>query len=339
MKAYELGDYARTGRLRLVERPNPTPGPGEALVRIRATGPNARDFSIMRRGAEIHIPFCDMAGDVVSVGEGVTAVAPGDRVTMPHYWQWLDGEWNESMRHQDFGFNLDGFLRELAAVPEAALIKLPDSVSYEAAATLPSAGLTAWQAVVATGRTKLGETLVTIGTGGVSVFATQWGKLMGARVIATSSSDEKLARMKALGADDGINYRRHPEWAKEVMALTDGRGADIVINNVGVPELDQCLEACASNGRVMYIGANSVAPDRADAAPVTPKRLPLLIIRDLTLKGIIVGSRAMFVDMLDAMDRHDIRPVIDRTFDFDQANEAVAYAAAGEKLGKVSIRV
>ena len=345
MKAYEIGDYAETGKLRLVEQPDPTPGPGEALVRIRSTGPNARDYAIFTKGIykgpppKTRVPFCDMAGDVVALGEGASPVAVGDRVTMTHYWQWLDGAWQLHMREEDYGQSRDGFLREMAVVPAAALIRLPDAISYRDAATLPSAGLTAWHAVVATGKTKPGETLVTIGTGGVSVFAMQWARMCGARVIVTSSSDEKLARMKTLGADDTINYRATPDWYKEVLALTDGRGADLVVNNVGPAELDQCLESCAAGARILYIGSNAVSSDRVDAAPVAPRRMPLLIIRDLTLHGIVVGSREMFVDMLEAMVKHDIRPVIDRVFDFADANAALAYAATGAKMGKVVITI
>lgn len=346
MKAYEAGDFATTGQLRLVERPDPVPGPGEALVRIRSTGPNARDFHILSTGmmeraaaAPHHIPLCDMAGDVVELGAGVSAVRVGDRVTMPHYRLWRDGPWHESMKHEDHGQTLDGFLRELAVVPAAALIRIPDALGYAEAGTLPSAGLTAWQAVVEAGRIAPGETLVTIGTGGVSVFAVQWAKMMGARVIVTSSSDDKLARMEQIGADEGINYRTHPAWHDAVMELTHGRGADVVINTVGMAELDGCLAACASGGRVMSVGASPVNRDRTWQNAPAPRRMGLLIIRDLTLKGVIVGSRAMFVRMMDQMVAQGVRPVIDRTFAFAEANAALDHAARGDKLGKVVIRV
>lgn len=345
MRAYEVGDFASTRTVRLVERKDPAPNAGEVLVRVRSTGPNARDFAIMATGiykgpAPAHrIPLCDMAGEVVSIGEGVTSVRPGDRVTMTHYWRWLDGAWDVSMREEDYAQTLDGFLRELAVVPAEALIKMPDELTFEQVGTLPSAGLTAWQAIVEAGRTKAGDVVVTIGTGGVSVFAMQWAKMLGARVIVTSSSDEKLERMKALGADDVINYRTTPKWHEAVMALTDGRGADVVVNNVGIAELDGCLESCASGGRIMFIGASPVSADREATDVPAPRRLGLLIIRDLTIKGVVVGSRKMFTDMLAKMVEHNIRPVIDRVFPFEQANEALAYAAKGDKIGKVVIRV
>jgi NADPH:quinone reductase-like Zn-dependent oxidoreductase len=346
MKAYEIGDYATRHKVRLVERPDPTPGPREALVRIRATGPNARDFAIWTTGIwkapapSTLIPLCDMAGDVVSIGPDVTQIGPGDRVTMIHYSRWLDGKWDMSMREDDYAHTRDGFLCELAVVPADALVRLPDNLSYEDAATLPSAGLTAWQAIVEQGGLKPGDTMVTIGTGGVSVFAMQWAKMLGARVIVTSSSDEKLACMRALGADETINYRATPKWYEAVMDLTGGQGAELVINTVGLEELDQCLESCRSNGRVMFIGASPVTSDRVGTGGVVPKRLGLLIIRDLTLKGIVVGSRRMLTDLVRALELHpEIRPVIDRVYEFEQANEALEYFAQGRKIGKVMIRI
>ena len=345
MRAFEVGDYARTALLRLVERPTPRPGPGEVLVNIRATGVNARDFAIMRGdqyGRVIpptRIPLSDNAGDVVEVGEGVTDVKPGDRVTMCHYALWLDGPWQEPMRHTDYGQANDGFLVEQQIMPAASLLVIPDCLTYEEASTLQSAALTSWQAVIAVGNLRSGETMVTTGTGGVSVFAMQWAKMVGARCIVTSSSDEKLARMKQLGADEGVNYAAHPQWYKPVMELTGGRGADMVVNNVGMSEVDNCLEASASNGRIMHVGSNSVQPGRKDPTPEPLKRLGLLIIRDLTLKGITVGSRKMFADLMQAMAQHDIRPIIDRVYDFEQANEALAYVSSGDKIGQFVIRV
>lgn len=345
MKAFEIADFGATGKLRAVERPDVAPGPGEVLVQVRVTGINARDFSIMsgnQHGALVppeRIPLCDFGGDVLAVGEGVTDVAPGDRVTMPHYWKWLDGAWNESMRAFDYGMTIDGFLAERRVVPAIALVKLPDSVTYEDAATLPSAGITAWQGVVVAGRAGPGTTVLTLGTGGVSVAALQWAKMLGARVVVTSSDDAKLARMRELGADDVVNYRTTPGWYKEVLTLTGGRGADVVINTVGMAELDACMEASASGGRIAFIGSNSVAPGRGVSQPEPLKRLGLLIVRDLTLKGVIVGSRQMMVDMVQAMADHAIKPVVDRVYDFDQSNEAIEYVRGADKIGKVLIRV
>lgn len=345
MRAYEIGDYGSTRRLRLVQRPDPSPGPGEALIQVHATGPNARDFAIMsgnQHGQIIpadRIPLSDNAGEVIAVGPGVTQVRVGERVTMTHYWRWLDGDWDVTMREADFAQTIDGFLAELRTVPAQALLPIPDSISYEAASTYQSAGLTAWQAVVVQGRAGPRDTVVTIGTGGVSLFALQWAKMLGARVIVTSSSDDKLARARGLGADETINYRATPRWYEAVLDLTDGRGANIVVNTVGMSELDACLEASASGGRILFVGSNAVSPDRRLAPPEPLKRLGLLIIRDLTLKGIVVGSRSMFADLLAAAHARRIEPVIDSVWPFDQANEALAHMASGRNFGKVVIRV
>jgi NADPH:quinone reductase-like Zn-dependent oxidoreductase len=346
MKAYEIGiSTPEKFGLRLVERPIPTPAHGEVVMKVRATGLNARDLSILRGAlmttpvAPTRVPLMDNAGDVHAVGPGVSHVKVGDRVTMTHYWQWLDGAWDVSMRLQDYSNTHDGFLTQYALVPAAPLIKIPDSISYEEASTLQSAGLTAWNAIVEAGQTKPSDTVLTIGTGGVSVFGLQWSKMLGARAIITSSSDEKLARMRALGADMTINYRTNPKWPDEVLRLTDGRGADVVLNNVGMSELENCLLSCASGGRVLYIGANAVSRDRVEPPPANVNRLPNLIIKDLTIKGIIVGSRRMYENLLTAMAANKVKPVIDRVYTFDQIHDALAYMQSGDKVGKIVIRV
>ncbi|MDX2145727.1 MAG: NAD(P)-dependent alcohol dehydrogenase [Rhodospirillaceae bacterium] len=345
IRVYEVGERSRAKGLRLVERDAPVPGHGEAVVRIRATGLNARDLSIMFANAPTsaiaptRVPLMDNAGDVLAVGPGVTRVKPGDRVTMTHYWRWLDGHWDQSMTQEDYSLNRDGFLAEQALMPADALVKIPESISYEEASTLQSAGLTAWNAVVEAGRAKASDTVVTLGTGGVSVFGLQWAKMLGARAMITSSSDDKLKRMTALGADDVINYRATPNWSQAVLDKTGGRGADIVLNTVGIGEMEQCLLACASGGRVMYIGANPVNRDRTVAQTPGLNRLPNLIIKDLTIKGIVVGSRRMYEDLLTAMARNKVKPVIDRVFPFEQVMDAVAYMESGDKVGKIVIRI
>lgn len=345
MKAYEIGDTSKGIGLRLVDRPALKPGFGQVVIKVRATGLNARDLSILKGGLmgksvpSTRIPLMDVAGDVLLVGPGVSRVKVSDRVTMTHYWKWLDGAWDVSMREEDYSNTLDGFLAEQALVHADPLVKIPDSVTYEDASTIPSAGLTAWNAVIEAGHTKPGYTVLTIGTGGVSMFGLQWAKMMGARVIITSSNDAKLEKMKALGADVAINYRTTPNWSQAVLDATNGRGADVVLNNVGMGEMEQCLMACASGGKVMYIGANAVTPDRKDAPPTALTRFPNLIIKDLTIKGIIVGSRRMFEDLLAAMATNNIKPIIDRVYAFDQVHDAIAYMQSGDKIGKIVIRV
>ncbi|MSO98876.1 MAG: NAD(P)-dependent alcohol dehydrogenase [Rhodospirillaceae bacterium] len=344
MKVYEIGDTTNGLAIHKVERPVPKPGHGQVLYKLRATGLNARDLTlIMGRGPQPgpknRIPLMDNAGEVAEVGPGVTRVKPGDRVVMTHYWQWLDGKWDNAMREQDFAGTMDGFLAEYALVPADPLVKIPDSMSFEDASTLQSAGLTAWNAVVEAGHAKASDTVLTLGTGGVSVFGLQWAKMMGARVIITSSSDAKLERMKALGADMTVNYRTTPNWSQAVLDMTGGRGADIVLNTVGIQEMEQCLTACASGARVMFIGANPVTPDRKASAPTALTRFPNLIMKDLTIKGIVVGSRRMFEDLVKAMTANKIKPVIDRVYNFDQVREALAYMESGEKIGKIVIKV
>lgn len=345
MRVYEIGDYSRGLALHIVERPVPVPGHGEALMKVRATGLNARDLAIMRGSLSgrtmptTRVPLSDNAGDIVAVGPGVTRVKIGDRVTLTHYWRWLDGRWDVSMSQDDFAATTDGFLAEQVVVPADALVKLPDGISYEEASTLQSAGLTAWNAVVEAGRAHPSDTVLTLGTGGVSVYGLQWAKMLGARTIVTSSSDAKLERMRALGANITINYRTNPKWADEVLNRTGGRGADIVLNTVGMQEMENCLSACASNGRVMYIGANAVVHGDNIPAPAALTRFPNLIIKSLNITGIIVGSRRMFEDLVQAMATNGIKPVIDRVYPFEQVREAIAYMESGDKLGKIVIKI
>ncbi len=285
------------------------------------------------------VPLSDNAGEIIAVGPGVDAVVVGDRVTMTHYWQWFDGDWHASMAEKDYSATIDGFLAEQVVVPSAALIKLPDPMSFEQASTLQSAGLTAWNAVIEAGAAKESDTVLTLGTGGVSMLAMQLAKMRGARVIVTSSSDEKLKVIKALGADHTVNYRENPDWPVEVLDLTDGEGADVIVNNVGIGELENCLLAASSNGRLMYVGANPVVHNLNQQAPVTADRLPNLILKSVNIHGIIVGSRRMFVDLIRAIVRHGIEPIIDRVFDWDEIYDVIDHMESGKKIGKIVIRV
>jgi len=354
--AYEAGEGVVGGyNLRRVARDIRRPGPGEARLRVRATGLNARDLSLLR-GVRIYgskdgpgrIPLDDNACEVLELGAGVSGLAIGERVVCSHFPLWLDGAWDDAaMSRLDFGVNADGFLAGEAVVPAQGLVRIPDGMPFEQAATFPNAGLTAWHAVVEGAQVKPGDTLVTLGTGGVSMFGLQWAKMLGARVVVTSSSDAKLARLRALGADVTINYRTRPAWHEAVLEATGGRGADVVLNTVGIGELERCLMACASNARVMQIGANPVArgaaapraPGAAAEAPVGLRDFPRgMIMRGLRIQGVIVGSRRMLESALQAAALNRITPVIDRVFAFDEALEALRYMEGGEKIGKVVIR-
>ena len=350
IRVYESGDSGGdTVTLRMVKRPAPVAGPGQVVMKVHATGLNARDRSLLR-GVRIYggagkdlarIPFDDNAGVVLSVGAGVTRVKPGDHVICTHFPLWTDGAWDDAtMSKIDFGVNVDGFCAEQTVVPADGLVKIPDSLSFEQASTLPNAGLTAWNAVVVEAQPRPGETVLTLGTGGVSVFCMQWAKMLGARVGITSSSDNKLARMKELGADFTINYRTTPNWNEAALAQTGGKGLDVVFNTVGIGEMERAIKASASNGRIMLIGANPVTPSGDNAQPVGLKDFPRnMIMRRLKVQGVLVGSRKMLEDAVAAIAEKNIKPIIDRTYSFDQVIDALNYMEIGGKVGKIVIKV
>ena len=258
MKAWELGDrQGSVDSLRLVERPDPVPAAGEALVRIRASALNYRDHMILNlidsAPKPAHrIPLSDGAGEVVAGGAGVDAVRPGERVMVSLFTGWLDGPLQPHYFGTDLGGGCDGTLAELAAFPASSLVAIPDSLSDEEAACLPCAALTAWVSLVEFGQMKAGDTVLLLGTGGVSIFGLQLARMMGADAVITSSSDEKLARARALGASHGINYRRDPAWGGSVAELTGG--ADLIIETGGAATLAQSIEAAAFNARIALIG-------------------------------------------------------------------------------------
>jgi len=333
-RAFALGSQDGL-TLHMVERPALTPGHGEIVMKVRATGIGARDIRIItgdfgpKRPVE-RIPGQDNAGEVIAVGPGVAGVKVGDRVVCCHYPLFLDGDWDIEMARVDYGNILDGFFAEQAVVPANAVVKIPDSLSFEEASTLQSSVLTPWRALV-DARIKPGETMATLGTGNVSVFGLQLAKMMGARVIITSSSDDKLAKVKAMGADEVVNYVKTPDWEKEVLRLTGGRGADVVMNTVGFAALEKSMLAAASGGRVMVVGAG--------ASTNTMKSMPNLIMKNLTVRGFSVGSRAMLAELIRGIVANGMKPHIDRVFPFEQTVDAIRYAQSGEKIGKVVIRM
>jgi NADPH:quinone reductase-like Zn-dependent oxidoreductase len=254
------------------------------------------------------IPMSDGVGEVVAVGSDVTRVAVGDRVAPIFAQRWIAGEAATAELRTTLGGPLDGVLSELVMLDEEGLVLAPAGLSDVEAATLPCAGVTAWSALVTHGRVHAGEVVVIQGTGGVSLFALQIAKLHGARVIATSSSDEKLARLRALGADETVNYRTTPEWSKVVSDITGGRGADHVVEVVGGENLAQSLRAVRPFGRVSLIG--NLAGSRAEVM------LTAILMRNVRVQGIIVGPRTAFEALVRAVAHHDLRPVVDRVFRF-----------------------
>ncbi|MBM3570289.1 MAG: NAD(P)-dependent alcohol dehydrogenase [Alphaproteobacteria bacterium] len=337
MKAWVL-EKPGIEHLRLVDRPEPQPGPGEVKLRIRAVSLNYRDpvaiaggYGSTQRQAEL-VPGSDGAGEVVAVGAGVTRFKPGDRA-VPHFFlDWPAGGASAEFLASNLGGRNDGTFREFACFPQASLVHTPEHLSDVEAATLSCAGVTAWSAIVAHGHVAPGQVVVTQGTGGVSLFALQFAKAAGAEVIITSSSDEKLARARALGADHGINYRAEPQWARRVHEITRGRGADLVVELGGQETLEQSLRAARIGGSLMTIGVLS--------GPRPALNLGLIVTRGVRLQGVTVGSKAEFEAMLRAMVRHRLKPVLDATeFAFADLKDAIAHLKAGRHFGKIPIRV
>jgi NADPH:quinone reductase-like Zn-dependent oxidoreductase len=338
MRVYEIGEQQGISSLTLSERPDPQPGPGEAVVRVHKVCLGHRDLGIVsgtygaRRPAS-RVPVSDGVGVVSAVGSGVTGVKPGERVICGHFTGWLDGAFSPRVFAADLGVAQDGWLAEQLVVPAPALVAIPDSLADEQAAPLSASGLTAWNALVEVGGLKAGDLVLALGTGGVSLFALQLAKLHGARVAITSSSDAKLQAAKALGADILINYRTTPDWAGALMAETGGAGADIVIETGGLATLSQSIAASAANARIVLIGFLAGAP---------PQLLPnfsSIIGKNLVIRGIAAGNRRMLAELVRAADAGRLTPVISRSFPFEAAQDAYAYLKSGDGLGKVVIEV
>lgn len=324
--------------LAVVERPDPEPGPGEVLVRLRAATLNYRDlltveggYGSKQRTVDL-IPLSDGAGEVVAVGEGVGRFKPGDRVVGNFFQEWLAGEPTQQNLQSGLGGVLDGVASELRVFPDYGLCRTPDHLSDAEAAALPCAGLTAWSAVIDQGRTGPGDLILTQGTGGVSMFALQFAKLAGAGVIATSSSDEKLERVRSLGADHTINYAETPEWARPARDISGGRGLDLVVEVGGASTLEQSIKAVRPGGAICLIGVLSGSNHEF--------RLPLVVTRKIRMEGVTCGSREQFEAMLRAIDRHRLRPALDdRVFGLDELPAAFAYMRDGRHFGKIAVEI
>lgn len=336
MKAYEVQQFG-IDNLALVDRESPSPKADEVLIKFHAASLNYRDLMVVSgtynpRMKLPAVPFSDGAGEVAAVGEEVIKWKVGDRV-MPIFAQgWFEGDSSEEKRRTSLGAGAqwDGVLREYGAFNEASVVKIPDHLSYEEAATLPCAAITAWNALAVSAKLKAGETVLTLGTGGVSIFAVQFAKLFGARVIATSSSDEKLAKLKEIGADEVVNYKTRDDWDKAAIELTGNVGVDHVVEVGGAETLGKSLNAVRIGGHVAMIGALTGA---AGFNPIT------VFMKAIRLQGIFTGSRAMFEDMNKAISANKLQPVIDRTFGFGEAREALKYMESGSHFGKIVITI
>ncbi|APH55874.1 Alcohol dehydrogenase [Granulibacter bethesdensis] len=318
------------------EAPEPKPRRGQVLVRLRAASLNYRDLLVARGQYPLSpvppdlIPLSDGAGEVIETGEDVTRFQPGDRVAPCFFQSWHDGPITERDGASALGGAIHGVLTEYAVFEQDGLVRIPDHLSWEEAACLPCAAVTAWHALFGSTPVQPGQTVLTQGTGGVSIFAIQFAKAAGARVITTSSSDKKLSRAQALGADEGINYRSRPDWHKAATALTGGLGVDHVVEVGGAGTLWQSIRAARLGGQIHLIGVLSGQNE------INP--MPLMA-RSQTLRGIYVGSRAMFEAMNIAISQHRIKPVIDRVFPFAEAVAAYRHLESATHLGKVVIRL
>jgi alcohol dehydrogenase len=323
--------------LKIEELPTPEPGPGEVLVRLRAASLNFRDtltvvggYGSRQKQARL-IPLSDGAGEVAKLGPGAERWRLGDRVIGCLLPDWQGGEISEEKSAVSLGGSVDGCAAEYRVFPAIGLVRTPEHLSDIEAATLPCAALTAWSAVITQGRVGPGDTVLTQGTGGVSLFALQFARLAGARVLATSSAPDRLQRLRELGASDVVNYREVPDWGRWARALTDGRGVDHVVEVGGAGTLAQSIRAVRVGGTLSLIGVLAGAkPDF---------NLALVVMQNIRLQGVTVGSRDQFEEMLAAISAHKLRPVIDRVFPLADIRTAIEYLGSGRHIGKVCIAI
>jgi NADPH:quinone reductase-like Zn-dependent oxidoreductase len=323
--------------IQLAERPDPVPGPGEVLLKMQAASLNYRDYVMCqggygRRSGKLPlVPVSDGAGQVIAVGEGVSRVEVGDLVCPIFGQTWLSGPIRKEHWAGLLGGPRDGVMQEFMVLPEDGLVKAPRNFSPVQAATLPCAAVTAWNAVVHQGRVKAGDVVLVQGTGGVSLFALLFAKMHGAKIVATSSSDEKLARVKALGADHVVNYRQIPDWHETAREITGGLGVDLVVEVGGAGTLEKSIRAVRSSGTVALIGVLSGTAGRLNLGPV--------VTQNIRLQGITVGSRTLFEDMVKALEFHQIEPPVDdNLFAFESVGQAIKSLPEGRHFGKVCSR-
>lgn len=336
MKAYELQDDFGFENLTVTEREDPEPGDGEVRVRVQAVSINYRDLMVIQGAYNPNqplplVPLSDGAGEVEAVGSGVDRFEVGDRVIPIFAQSWIEGPLTRDVRASTLGSPLDGTLRERAVFDEEGLVAVPEHLSIEQAATLPCAGLTAWNALTKYRRTTGDDTVLLQGTGGVSIFGLKIATALGARTIITSSRDDKLDRTRELGADHTINYEDTPDWDEAVLEYTDDEGVQNVVEVGGTGTLQKSLSAAAPAAQVSVIGVLGGGVGDLNILPI--------LMKTLSLEGIFVGSRRDFEGFLEFLNQHELEPVIDRKFEFDAAPEAFQYVADGQHFGKVVIHV
>ncbi len=334
MKRYQFDQFGLE-HLRLVEVDPPVPGAGEVLIEVRAASLNYRDLLVIGGGYNSKLPLpatplSDAAGTVVATGPGATRFRAGDAVVTHFVADWGGGPFRSEYLATTLGTPGAGMAAEQVVVPERALLPMPAMYEFGEAATLPIAALTAWSALVTEGELLAGQTVLTLGTGGVSIFAVQLASALGARVLITSSSDGKLKRVAHLGADVGINYVTHPRWSREVLSATDGVGVDLVVENGGIGTLAESLRCTRAGGRIAMLGALTGLQGEADIAAVLMKRI--------RIAGVLVDSRAAFEDLLAFLADRSIRPVIGAEYGFDELPEALRMMQSGHHFGKIILR-
>lgn len=331
MHAIRLGATGGLSRLALVDLPDPPPpGPGEIRVRIHATSLNYHDYRVVvgdRPDSEGLVPMADGAGVVEAVGDGVSGMAVGDHVVSTFFPLWIDGE----PPHGDFrtvpGDGVDGYAREIVVRPATWFTHAPAGWTHAESATLTTAGLTAWRALVSDGRLKAGDTVLVLGTGGVSIFGLQIARAMGARVFATSSSDAKIERLRALGVEDAVNYQTTPEWGAAVTRMTGGRGVDHLLEMGGPRTLPQSIAAVRLGGHISLIGTMTGFAGEVPTAA--------MMLKQVRLQGLIVGSRRQQVEMVRGLAATGLRPVIDRGFPMADLAGAFRHQESGTHVGKI----
>ena len=334
MKVWQIQSFG-IDRLALEQLPEPHPGRGEVLVKVHAVSLNYRDLLMVRgqynpKMALPRIPCSDGAGEIVEIGEEVNTVKVGERVAGIFMQNWLDGPPTAERSRGALGGDIDGMLAEYVVLPQTGIVALPNHLSFAEGAALPCAGLTAWNALTHAAQVRPGEIVVIQGTGGVSIFALQFAKMMGATVLGTSSSDEKLGRARTLGLDAGLNYRQTPEWAKWVLKETGNRGADVIVEVGGAGTFGQSLQAVRIGGTVAQIGVLSQSDQPLAIGP--------LLHRQVRVQGVYVGSRADFDAMNRAISAHRLVPVVDQVFGFDRARDAFVTLEQGSHFGKIVIQ-
>lgn len=335
MRAYQLQTLGDPSGIVEREKESPTAGPHDILIRVRAVSVNKRDVFILQGTYPMPakpgvVPLSDGAGEIVAVGERVTRFRVGDRVAGNYFARWKSGPIEPDVFDQ-LGCTLDGMLTEIAVANEEWAVRVPEHLSWEEAATLPCAAVTAWNSIVGPVPVVAGQTVLTLGTGGVSLFALQFAKALGARVIVTTSRREKVARLKELGADTIINYAENPEWGSVVRDATEGRGVDLVVETMGADTIEQSMRAVGIHGQIMLLIARGVQKPEIH---ISPQAYGTTMA---TIRRVFVGNRASFEAMNRAIALLRIRPVIDRVFPFSEAREAVRHFMLGRAFGKVVI--